>query len=81
MLWIAARIVELEATVKSLEQELDESEINAADAINEWQQSYEQLQEANTILESELRVLRESTDDGDIVAESITIDDDGNEGE
>lgn len=75
-----ARIIELEATIKSLEQELDESEINATDAISEWQQSYEQLQAANTRLESELRMLRESRDDEDIVAESISIDEDGNEG-
>lgn len=78
---ITARIIELEATIKSLEQELDESEMNAADVINEWQKSYDQLQEANKKLESELGVLRESSNDGDIIAESITIDDDGNEGE
>lgn len=53
------RYLELEATIKLLEQGLDESENNAADAVAAWQEGYEKLQATKDALAADLESLRE----------------------
>jgi len=65
----AERIEELEATIKALEEDLEESGKEAAEVVEHWQESHnalearvEGLETENAALEDEVRSLREMSE-------------------
>jgi len=66
-------ISELQATIESLEQQLDESETHAADVIADWQQSYDALQGENDKLKAKVMSLKDVRQ-GKLAVESISLD-------
>jgi chromosome segregation ATPase len=61
--FIAGRVAELEATVNSLEGQLEEQSSEADNAITQWQESYTALEVRSSELESQLETLTKENEE------------------